>query len=165
MSLNPRHLLERVIRPALRVMGNGYASEAAERLVLGTAIVESGLQHLVQLGSGPAVGLWQMEPATYRDHWRNGVLARDADLASRVLSLASRGSGDIPSATEMIGNLPFAAAMCRVHYLRDPHKLPDALDTRALAATWKRVYNTPLGAGTEQRYLDQWAKHAGSLYG
>lgn len=166
MSLNVRQVLERVIRPALRSLGDGMASEAAERLVLGTAAVESEFRHLVQLGGGPAVGLWQMEPATYRDIWQN-FLAYKEDLRLRVLANATRTNGreDEPDPTEMIWNLRLGAVMCRVHYLRDPNYLPDARNVDALAAVWKRHYNTRLGAGTEAKFMAAWHKLVGPIYG
>lgn len=52
-----------VVRPVLRVMSAW--SQPAEDLVMGTAAQESRLTYLRQLGGGPALGLWQMEPATH----------------------------------------------------------------------------------------------------
>ena len=43
-----------VIRPALTEIN--FWSRSAEELVLGTAIVESGLTYLKQYGDGPALG-------------------------------------------------------------------------------------------------------------
>ena len=48
-------LLSMVIRPALSKIN--LWSPSAEELVLGTAIVESGLTYLRQWGDGPALGL------------------------------------------------------------------------------------------------------------
>ena len=58
MALDAKQLRELVIRPAL--MEIELWSEAAEELVLGTAIVESRLSFIKQLGSGPAFGLWPL---------------------------------------------------------------------------------------------------------
>ena len=63
--LDPRQFAERVIRPALVKLR--LQSPAAEALLLGTAVVESGLSALVQAGGGPALGLYQIEPATHAD--------------------------------------------------------------------------------------------------
>lgn len=41
-------------------------SQAAENLLVGTAVQESGRGRLVQKG-GPALGIYQMEPATFND--------------------------------------------------------------------------------------------------
>lgn len=53
----------------------GLWSQAAEDLLLGTAIQESGLVHVRQVG-GPALGYWQMEPATHDDIWASFVQHR-----------------------------------------------------------------------------------------
>ena len=49
--LSSIHLLDRVIAPALEKIG--LWSRSAEELVLGTAIIESGLTYLKQHGDGP----------------------------------------------------------------------------------------------------------------
>ncbi len=69
--LNIKHFREQIIRPVLVRLD--MHSEAAENLVLGTAIHESNLTHLVQLGGGPALGFYQMEPATEWDLIKNYI--------------------------------------------------------------------------------------------
>ena len=53
--LSVTHLQDWVIAPALNKLN--LWSRSAEELVLGTAIVESGLTWLRQWGDGPALGL------------------------------------------------------------------------------------------------------------
>ncbi len=156
--INIPQFRELVIRPALEVV-NGY-SEAAEELVLGTAIQESRLQYLKQLGGGPALGVFQMEPATHDDIWNN-YLAYRQELADLVQMLAAPNGGNHPTANELIGNLWYAAAMCRVHYRRVPEPLPDAGDVPGMAAYWKEHYNTFEGAGTEEEYEENWFANMG----
>jgi hypothetical protein len=50
--------------------------------------------------------------------------------------------------------------MCRVHYLRCPGTIPAGL--RAQAEYWKKYYNTPLGAGTVDGYVQAWEKFVGN---
>jgi hypothetical protein len=58
------------IGPVLRQLGlDEYRMQAAEELLLGTALQESGLIYRRQLNNGPALGLFQMEPATHDDIW------------------------------------------------------------------------------------------------
>ncbi|MBF0148367.1 MAG: hypothetical protein HQL85_19610 [Magnetococcales bacterium] len=82
MGLNPHQLLEFVIRPALQRLG--LWSEEAEQLVVGTGIQESGLRHLRQIGGGPGLGIWQMEPKTHADIWDNFLHFR-AKLGLKIL--------------------------------------------------------------------------------
>lgn len=150
--IDPKQLLERIIRPVL--MDLGLWSADAERLVLGTACQESACgRYLVQLGSGPALGIFQMEPATHDDLWRNFLQFRPG-IEERVQKLLI---GSHPAATQLIGNLYYATAMCRVHYLRDRDPIPDNL--RGQAEYWKRVYNTRLGRGTVDEYLNNWQRY------
>ncbi len=136
--IDPRQLRERVIRPALDAIGLG--GEAAEILLLGTAIQESGLVFLAQLG-GPALGLWQMEPATHEDCWANFITGRDA-LHARINNLLTNQ----PVLDQLVTNLAYACAMARIKYYRDPAPIPAADDAAGMAAFYKRVYNSALGA-------------------
>ena len=110
-------------------------SEAAEQLLLGTALQESDLRATVQDGGGPALGYFQMEPNTHNDIWAN-YLAFHADLAAKVRSLASVAAGT-PEARILVTNHRYAAAMTRVHYLRVSAPLPAAGDVMAMANYWK----------------------------
>jgi len=142
----------RVVRPVLQAIG-AY-SPAAENLVLGTALQESNLHYLVQLGDGPARGLYQMEPATHDDIWRNYLAYRE-EMRERVLSFLVGGRD---RAEQLVWNLGYATAMCRVHYMRVPAPLPDAADIRGLAVYWKQHYNTPLGKGTPEEFAEKFEK-------
>ena len=65
VALDASQLWTLVIQPALAEIE--VWSEAAEKLVLGKAIVQSQLSFIEQLGTCPAMGLWQIEPDTHRD--------------------------------------------------------------------------------------------------
>lgn len=147
--MNITQLRELVVRPALQFIG--LHTPAAENLVLGTAIVESATDFLRQSGSGPALGLWQMEPATHDDIWVNYIGYRRA-LVERMNQLTT-SAAITDGATELVGNLYYAAAMCRIAYARAPEQLPEANDALAMAKLWKLRYNTPKGAGTVQGAL------------
>lgn len=125
-------------------------SDAAVELLLGTAIQESRLQYLKQLGGGPALGVFQMEPATHDDIWKNYLKFRKK-LALDVGRLAHAINPQ-----SMATDLLYAAAMCRVHYRRVPKPLPPQGDYEAQAAYWKEHYNTYEGAGTEEEYIENW---------
>ncbi|MBF0615160.1 MAG: hypothetical protein HQL92_08405 [Magnetococcales bacterium] len=155
MGLNPLQLRENIIRPILQRLG--LWTEAAEELVLGTAIQESGLVYLRQLGSGPARGLWQMEPNTHNDIWENFLHSR-TKLALNIL-----GPYPKPDPGRLVWDLAYSCAMCRVHYLRCPGALPDAGDLKAQATYWKKFYNTPLGAGTVEQYCSSWHRTMGDV--
>lgn len=144
--MNPTHLLEYVIRPTLDTLDLG--GHDAEQLVLGTAIVESGLQYLHQLGNGPAIGLWQMEPATHDDIYEH-YLKYQAPLTGALGRLIVEHQKAL--AKQMAWNLYYGAAMCRIHYRRVSAPLPKTLDE--CAEYWKKHYNTSLDKGTVEKYV------------
>lgn len=64
----------------------GLWSHSAEELVFRTAIVESGLTYYKQHGKGPALGLWQIEPATHEGLYTNFLNYRP-ELDSKLMEL------------------------------------------------------------------------------
>jgi len=148
--IEPSHLLKYVIRPVLKDLG--LWSVPAEQLVLGTACQESECgRWLHQLGAGPALGIYQMEPATHNDIWDN-FLEYKPDLVEKLKRFHINLAED--TECELMGNLYYATAMCRVNYLRMPGAIPDYLGGQA--QYWKTFWNTELGAGTIQEYIDNW---------
>lgn len=133
-----------IVAPALHHIG--LWSPEAEALVLATGIAESGYTCLRQLGGGPALGFWQMEPDTEADIWTNWLIHRPA-VAERVdeLKLQIRG---LPRAQNLIASPLYGAALCRLKYYRAPGALPAVGDLEDQAAYWKLHYNTPAGKGT-----------------
>lgn len=153
-GIDPQQLLLHVVRPSLQHIG--LRSPAAEQLVLGTALVESRGEYVKQLGAGPALGLWQMEPATHDDIWQHFLQYRGA--LSACVSELTTAATITQGALELVGNLFYAAAMCRVHYARVREPLPAAGDAAAMARYWKQHYNTALGAGTVDKALPHFQK-------
>lgn len=154
--------LRTVVREVLTVLN--LHSQSAEDLILGTIAQESQFgTYLYQLGNGPALGICQMEPATHNDIWNN-YLKYKPDVANLVRSYALTSgpfatSNSFPSAKQMVGNLYYAIAMCRIHYLRIKAPLPQAGDINGYAAYWKKYYNTVLGKGTEPEFVANYKKY------
>lgn len=157
-GLDPRQFLVRVVRPAL--LRISLDTPAAQVLVLGTALTESHLRYLDQVDPadklGPALGVYQMEGPTHADLWKN-FLIRHVALRLTVGRLSVFYSGDSPDPGELVWNLAYATAMCRVHYRRDLMPLPAADNALAMAEYWKRSYNTPRGKGRVESALDHFA--------
>lgn len=129
-----------IVQPTLTAIR--LDGSAAVNLLTGIALAESRAAYLRQL-TGPALGLWQMEPATEADCWTNFLHApAQADLAARIRTLMSPE----PSLMQLVGNLRYACAMARVKLFRAPAPLPAATDAAALSAYHKQFYNSALGA-------------------
>lgn len=158
MSIDIDQLRQDIVSPVLKKLE--LWSLSAENLILGTAAQESALGTYVrQLGGGPALGIYQMEPTTYYDLWTN-YIRRKPKLYYMLSKVCSKcGKKDIPDASELMYNLAFATAMTRIHYLRIPELLPQHNSTKDLALYWKRYYNTPKGKGTVEEFIDNYKRY------
>lgn len=148
----PPHLLAEVIDPVLQHLG--LYSVSASRLVLGTALCESRASYLRQHPTGPALGIYQIEPATFRWLWWEWLPTKRPGLRDRIAEFIGPWRATVPPEIELISNLCFSTALCRVRYLAVPEALPDASDIEGLARYWKRHYNTPAGKGK----IEDWVK-------
>lgn len=156
MAIEPSHLREYVIVPTLTKLG--LYSESAVELLMGTAAQESHLGRYLHQINGPAIGIYQMEPATYRDIYANFLRYKDR-LREKVDALRAAVGTIDPSEREMHGNLYLATAMARIHYLRVPTPLPSAGDLWGLAHYWKVNYNSYLGKGTEEEFVQNYNRY------
>lgn len=137
-----RNLVERVLT-ALDL----YTPSAVE-LVLGTIAQESaGGEYIRQVGGGSALGICQMEPATFRDIVEH-YLRYHPDLAKKVMSVT--GVNALRSEYSEY-NHALSIAMCRVHYLRVKETIPT--DLSGWAGYWKEHYNTRSGKGTPEEFI------------
>ena len=113
---------------------------AAINLVTGTVLAESDGTYLSQLGGGPALSLWEIERATHDDIWRN-FLAFQTDLSAAVQTLMTQQD----RYEQLVTNLGYACAMCRVDYRRAPPALPGPTDAVGLSNYHKDHYNSAAG--------------------
>lgn len=139
-----------ILDPTLKIV-NLYSPEASD-LLLGTALVESNLQYFKQLGEGPALGFFQMEPATFDDIYHR-YLDRHPDLRT-ILRQFQFGGHLMSIKDELMMNLPFAIIMARIKYLMIPAPIPNSADGQA--QYWKDYYNTAGGKGIIEKYLRKW---------
>jgi hypothetical protein len=131
-----------IVTPALTSVGLG--GQTAINLVTGTALKESGLQYLKQLGTGPALGVCQMEPATHDYLWTLKSMKSTGSLRARIVEALNLNLQ--PVADQLVSDLYYAVIMCRIKYLSVAEPLP-ANNATSLATYWKSIYNSSLGAG------------------
>lgn len=145
--MNKQQFTKYVIEPVLRSMG--LYSEEAVRLLLMIMAHESRKGYYIKQTVGPAVGVYQMEPATHDDIYRFLSMRGKEHLVSNFeVYQASFSDG----ASEMAGNMYYATAMARAFFLRFPESLPKGSDEE-LAKYAKRRWNTSAGKATWQDYL------------
>lgn len=138
--LNAEQLRTLIIEPALKDL-NLQSDDATELLLFTCATESEGGTYLHQI-KGPALGIYQMEPATYNDIWQNFVMGK---AMLKLQLIHNFGCMAMPSEDRLIYDLRFATAMCRIHYDRNPDALPKANDVDAIWNYYKMYYNTSAG--------------------
>lgn len=157
--IRPTQLRDTIIRPVLlHISGlapthdqSGSDIEPAVELLMGTAMQESQLGNFIAQVHGPALGVWQMEPATEKDIWTN-YLAFRGPLSNAVSRLTISG---FDRTAQLAGNLYYACAMARVRYMRATDPLPKAGDLNGQAAYYLKNYNAG-GKATLDQYVENW---------
>jgi len=148
MSLDKTQFRD-LIRRSLHSVDSALCSDAAINLLLGTAAQESKfVTYLRQLGTGPALGVFQIEPATFnwlRDKYSNRM-GYTTVLQGRV-------------AVELEWDIFLSIVIARLRYRVVPAALPPADDIEKLAAYWKLYYNTPAGAGTVEEFIKNYERY------
>jgi hypothetical protein len=137
-------LRELIIQPTLKDLVM-YSPEAEELLVFTCAVESGGGTYLKQL-NGPALGIYQMEPATYNDLWQNFIAKKSGLLMMLLHNFDVR---NMPPEDKLIYDLRYATALCRIFYARIQAPLPPANDPQAIWEYYKKYYNTYLGAANE----------------
>ena len=156
MGIDAGHLRYYVIEPALHQLAR-YAptmhSLAAVRLLLGTAAQESHMGTYLHQIQGPALGIYQCEPATAKSLWEDYIQYRPS-LAALLTS---------PDTCPNVGNLTYWTLLCRIHYWRVPASLPTPNDLKGLARYWKAHYNTYQGKGTVEEFMENYNRFVADL--
>ncbi len=130
-------------------------SPAATMLLLGTCAAESDMgKHTKQIGGGPALGIFQMEPGTYYDICTNVIPVYWHKIHECIIP---------KSPTFLQYDLQLAIIMARLQYARFPERLPDAKDIFGQAKLYKLRYNSHLGKGTEEKYREKFDQYLGKL--
>lgn len=142
--MNRQQFTDQVIRPVLKEIG--MWSQEAEDLLLGTALNESAdLSRITQFNNGPARGYFQMEMATYEDLMQQ--------LPQRRKDKILEFKAPVLSAEDNLKmNAAFMVVVARMQYARFPEAIPKTLDGQA--RYWKKYWNTDLGAGKPQDFID-----------
>lgn len=131
-------------------------SDGAVELLMGTCAVESDFCKFdKQIGGGPALGWWQMEPATMNDLWSNYIKYKEGLKAILASEFEMYG----PNIERLQNDPEYGIVMARLLYRRSKTLIPDADDIAGLATTWKKVYNTYLGKGTVEKFIKKYKQH------
>ena len=156
--MDAQQLHDYIIKPTLEYMGGNYNSKNARFLLLCTAAIESNCGYCIKQVGGPALGIWQMEPATEIDIWANCDAMQDDEFCESMFFMFPPTHEDRFSDAMMIAPM-YACAMARLKYSMDKEALPDHDDIGAVYEYYKRIYNTPLGASTYEKFKSDLANN------
>lgn len=163
--MNAQQFLDLVVKPALWNLPSNMQGHVAECLLMGTAAQESHLCEYIAQLNGPALGPFQIEPATHKDLYVN-YLAFRPELRRALLHQAHRDCSD-PNLErvdydrlhdELITNLIYSAMVARLVYYRKPDPLPGSTDPHSLGEFWKEHYNTWQGKGTVDEFVSNYKR-------
>lgn len=152
MNKEATQILDLVITPTHKALG--LWSQSADRIVLCTFQTETQFDAVRQdIGPrryGAAYGLSQMEKATFDDHVKH-MEKRNPEIKELIIKICNLDV--FPDVEALTWNDRLAVCMTRYHYKRVPDPLPDVNDLEGMARYWKKYYNTPMGAGTVEKFI------------
>lgn len=146
MTIAAADFRQQVVVPALLALEPAGipCTQIAADLLMATAAIESGLgTYLVQRG-GPALGVFQIQPASLAS-----CLTRLTSAQRAALGWLKNPQG---YSAQVATNLVLAAAICRLFYWQVPTPLP-LRTADGLWGYYKRWWNTLAGAATEAEFL------------
>jgi hypothetical protein len=146
-----REVIQSTLKKFEELGGAKYSDDAVELLIM-IAAHESGLGTYLYQVKGPALGVFQMEPATARDMYTNFISKKrtlDFAVSKFVPSLKSCFGTDF---TECIAtDLRYATVLARVFFMRFEEPIPKTPYDLAVYA--KKYWNTELGKASVNDYL------------
>ena len=134
-----------IINPALAALAPAGipVTKTAADLLMATAAMESDLGTWLSQVGGPALGVFQSEPASLLDLLNKLTL-------TQLSALVPIKTSQMP-VVQIESNLVYAAAICRLFYWHNPMALPP--DTiSGLWGMYKTVWNTDAGAATQEEF-------------
>lgn len=149
--------IKALIKSVLEAMGSKYASNDAINLIFWTGYVESRYEYIRQLGWGPAMSFWQVEPNTAVDNIKSYLKFRKSlkkKCAEVTLTDPKIWDSDDTSlwSWALEHNMAVAIIMARLKYWRSPKPMAKNIDEASVM--WKEVYNSSEGAGTIDKFKE-----------
>lgn len=130
-------------------------SDDVVELLFGTACTETQLSPRFQDSGGYAIGLFQIEYATFKDLWKRSIPKNNPDLYVAIQKKYSRFSSGEIFFEDLQINDELCAVFARMKYAQIKSPIPPASDAKAQASYYKKYYNTPLGKASADAYLER----------
>jgi hypothetical protein len=139
--INPNQLRDLITR-VLKEIPHGYSDDAVELLMM-IAAHESKLGTYLKQVDGPALGIFQMEPATHDDVFDNG---------DSCIHNASLLGYDLECSEMLEYDLRYQILMARQRLFMKSESLPCSRDVWAMADYCKKHWNTVHGKAKASDY-------------
>lgn len=158
--MKPQVLVDYIIKPSLAQLAlikPKADSPASRQFMLAVAAIESRCgEYFKQLGNGPALGIWQVEPATSDDVYYN-YLANRQDLLKCIESMKVEiwQTG----VQQHIVSPMYNCAIARMCVYRQADPMPDFGDRDAMWSLYKKYFNSSKGASTYEKWCECWDKY------
>jgi hypothetical protein len=145
--------LKRIVEDAQMIcdcIGHGKFGTAKE-MIIETAVVETGLGAIEDKTIGAGMGLTQFDEMPFND-----IRDRSKKLQSKILK-ELKIDISLVNWDDLRYNQFLALLFTRLHYWLKGDPIPETIKERA--AYWKLHYNTKLGKGTVEHYLEMNKKY------
>lgn len=130
------------------VLGHGVGCNAVDMLLETAAAETHSGQYRDPTPNGAGRGVFQCDLIAFLDVQARAPLS-DIERIQHQFGIDVRAAEH----RELDHSPMLAALVCRLFYKRIPEAFPSAMTERA--HYWKRYYNTELGKGTPQQYIDK----------
>lgn len=141
--INPTQLRDLITR-TLKQIPSGYSDDSVELLMM-IAAHESGLGIYIKQVNGPALGIFQMEPATHDDVWANG---------DSCISNASLLGYDLECSETLEYDLQYQILMARQRLFMISEPIPPANMVDDMSEYCKKYWNTEDGKADAFDYFN-----------
>jgi hypothetical protein len=157
--MNKEQLVNLVIIPTLKEIPKGLTDEAVMAITMIIAHESRRGNFLKQMGNGPALGLINMEPPTYKSTWKFGDSIWDNAFMMGIVTEKDFKKKRPPLVGRLIYDLRFNVFMCRQRLFMKPEKFPKT--PYQMSAYLKKFWNSVHGAADSNSYLNDfnmWVK-------
>lgn len=144
---------ETIVKQAKKIcdcIGHGMHGTAMQ-MIIETAVTETGLGKIEDKTVGAGMGLTQFDELPFKDILKRNMKSRDKILKELGVDISLVEWNDLRFN-------PFLGLLfARLFYLLKGDPIPKTIEERA--AYWKLHYNTKLGKGTVEHYLEMNRKY------
>ncbi len=151
------NLIKEVIRPVLSAIY--MDSPRAREMLLGIAAVESDMGTFLRNYNGSDLGPWQINKQTYEDIVDRYLCRDDKQKLRHDIEKVICQKLDDVKFEDLETNFKLGCALARIRLWWVPERLPNVDDVQKMAIYWKEHYNTSLGKGKKEHFLEKYNKY------